>query len=74
MPFISVGAPYPPAFTLAGARSEARGGREVLGVCLQTRSAFLVTSSDKSHVFLELLGLVLSPAKGSVVLRQGSEG
>lgn len=63
MPFISVRTPYPPAFTLAGAQSEAWGGQEVQGAFLQTRNASLVTSSDKSRVFLELFGLVLCPAK-----------
>lgn len=69
MPFISVRIP----FTLASAQSEACGGQEVQGAFLQTRNASLVTSSDKSCVFLELFGLVLCPVKG-LVLRQGSEG
>lgn len=69
MPFIFVRIP----FTLASAQSEAWGGQEVQGAFLQTRNASLVTSSDKSRVFLELFGLVSSPARG-LVLRQRSEG
>lgn len=52
MPFISVRIP----FTLASAQSEACGGQEVQGAFLQTRNAFLVTSSDKSVSFWNFLG------------------